>query len=351
MNPTPLATSQATQNVVLRCDAHENIGFGHLRRCLALAQALRASGDAVHFIMRASTEACQWVQPQAHSAQYVSSPTADLGNYRRAYAEERTNWLVLDVYEHAAHEAALARAIGYRVLRIDDWGQDDVSAHMILNTRINASAGDYGTSRAILLLGARYALLDRAFTNTPAVPIRPAVRTVVLTLGGADRHNRTETLMRLWAQLPESMLADTSWHIVLGPGYQHEHSLRNALSLFKQPYQLHRAPDGLLPLLQSADLIVSAAGTTLFECAALGLPTLAVILAENQKANAEAFHRAGCVLNLGWVERLQPEVLEAAWQAIAATGMRMALQQQGRSLVDGQGAPRVRAAMLRGEAV
>lgn len=55
-----------------------------------------------------------------------------------------------------------------------------------------------------------------------------------------------------------------------------------------------RNSDDLAPLMREADLVVSAAGITLYELCAVGVPTVAVPIVDNQLANALGFAKRGC---------------------------------------------------------
>jgi spore coat polysaccharide biosynthesis predicted glycosyltransferase SpsG len=94
--------------------------------------------------------------------------------------------------------------------------------------------------------------------------------------------------------------------------------------------------DGLGPHLADADLVVTAGGVTLLEALVLARPTVAVVLAENQRVPAEGAAAAGAVL--------LSDVADAPAVAAAlahSAHQRQDLSDAARRLVDGRGARRV----------
>ena len=83
----------------------------------------------------------------------------------------------------------------------------------------------------------------------------------------------------------------------------------------------HRGLTDLSSLMRDADLCISAAGTTLYELSAVGVPTIAVPVVENQIPNAKGFERLG----LGLVvhdDRDLPQKLIAALKWYEADSQR-----------------------------
>jgi RimJ/RimL family protein N-acetyltransferase len=74
----------------------------------------------------------------------------------------------------------------------------------------------------------------------------------------------------------------------------------------------------------------------------LGLPTLAIIVADNQRPIAEALHAQGIVHNLGWYTELSPATIAQTLTALLTNEARRAeMSQRGQALVDGDGAERI----------
>jgi hypothetical protein len=95
----------------------------------------------------------------------------------------------------------------------------------------------------------------------------------------------------------------------------------------------------LRPELEAADLVVSGAGQTMLEALATARPVVAVVVAGNQRAQAEAVKGAALVCDA-----------EGAPDATAGlagdAGRRAELSARAAELVDGQGAHRVAGALL-----
>ena len=102
-------------------------------------------------------------------------------------------------------------------------------------------------------------------------------------------------------------------------------------------------------LLLGCDLAISAAGTTLYELCAAGVPTLAFSMSDNQELFAKQMAAAGAVTYLGDIRN--PEVLEkleknvASWLSERSAGEALLLRQQEsarmHALTDGLGSRRI----------
>ena len=101
------------------------------------------------------------------------------------------------------------------------------------------------------------------------------------------------------------------------------------------------APGGLASVLAAADLVVSAGGVTMLEACVLGRPTVAVAVAENQRAAVRALGAGGAVA----VAELAT-ALDTTVRLIDADSERAALGEIARATVDGRGAERVAAAIV-----
>ena len=122
---------------------------------------------------------------------------------------------------------------------------------------------------------------------------------------------------------------------------------------------LHQGVSDMASLMQSCDLALSAAGTTLYELCAVGVPTASFIIADNQIASANAFAQNDAIPCLGdvrtneesikkeaahWVTSMNPYVRN---QAASARLLRYRnISKRMQQLVDGNGAVRIADALL-----
>jgi len=334
--------------LVIRADASTAIGLGHAMRCLALAQALAdAGGGEAGFVMADPPDA--FVARAGREGVRVTALAADPGSADDA-AETLAHgapWVVVDGYHlDGAYQRALVDA-GARVLVVDDHAHlPRYHAHVLLNQ--NAGAGEElyrdRAPGARLLLGPEHALLRREFRVWEAPPREaPAVaRRILVTLGGGDADDVSSRVLGALALLDEPHEVQ----LLVGAANPHRETLERAASAGPYPVELIADADDVPQRMAWADIAVTAAGSTSWELARIGTPQLAIVLAENQRAIERGLEQEGLAVALGRHADLRPERIIAAVRALARDpGRRRELSRRGRKLVDGQGAPRVLAAM------
>jgi UDP-2,4-diacetamido-2,4,6-trideoxy-beta-L-altropyranose hydrolase len=332
----------------MRVDANAEIGVGHAMRCLALGEACLLAGGRADFVSAFPTPALERrALERGIGFQCLSTVPGSEDDARKLIelAQQRSNpVVVIDGYVFGyPYQHAVKRA-GLRLLCIDDYGHAGrYCADIILNQNLWATEQMYrrrepGTQ---LLLGSKYVLLRREFLvaclrdrEIPALAAK-----ILVTLGGGDAHNVTLKIVEALTLLGmEGMTAI----VVAGLTNSHAGLLRSVIDGLRLPIKLLDDTDSMAELMAWADLAVAAAGSTCWELAVMGVPTLAVVTAENQQPCVDALGGMGIVRSLGNYQTLDVARVASAIGALAGSlEERRSMSLRSRELVDGQGAQNV----------
>jgi len=344
--------------LLVRADAGSQIGTGHLLRSLALARAWQAAGGQVTFVSCCDVEPLrERIRASGARLALLSHPhpdPADLAVTLALLADTKSQnpppaatWVALDGYQFDSTYQQALRDAGARLLVIDDLAHlGQYHADVLLNQNLGAQRLDYACNPdTVLLLGCHYALLRPEFQRWSSFQrVTPnRVRRLLVTLGGADPHNLTGTVVAALSRLD---LPRLEVKVLVGSANLHLETVRR---------QIRRDPEATRPhiemltdvsdvseLMAWADLAVSAAGSTCWELAFMQLPAVLLVLADNQETVARQVSAAGAATNLGWAERLTAEAIaEVLLKACRGRRRRANQSQAGRRLVDGHGAQRV----------
>lgn len=338
--------------VVIRADASPAIGSGHVMRCLCLADVLRTRGASVRFVSRALPE--QLAQMLiAHGHQMISLPN-DAAVDEALDAEQTLaacgpcDWFVVDHYAlGAAWETALRGAA--RLFAIDDLARPhrcdlllDQNFHPEPDRRYASHVPDDCT----LLLGPRYALLRPEFAQARqrVEPRDGEVRRLLVFVGGMDTDNVTEMVLQAIALVDR---ADLAVDVVIGALHPARERVQARCAALPDA-RCHIQTCDMATLLADADLAIGAGGSATWERCALGVPTLGLCLADNQRE--VLFHGS----RRGFLYAPDAAADDASALALhlrallANSGLRHHLSRTGLDLVDARGAQRVAAALVAG---
>jgi UDP-2,4-diacetamido-2,4,6-trideoxy-beta-L-altropyranose hydrolase len=343
-----MVTRVRNLKLFIRTDANTEIGYGHVMRCLALAQAWQDVGGQADFVM---AEGAASLRDRLHSEgmNVVQLPTQpgskDDANRTAALARRREAvLLVVDGYHFGGSYQKQIKDTGLRLLFIDDYGHADFYyADFILNQNIYAHEEIYPDrdSDSKLLLGTRYALLRREFLKWQnwGREIPDVARKVLVTLGGGDPDNAT---LKVIQALQQAQIDGLEIVVVVGGSNPHKDILADVAQRSSASIDLKSNVMDMPALMAWADVAVSAGGSTSWELAFMGLPTLILYFAENQRPIADGLDQADVAINLGEyssvpVKELQESIIELIKDPIKRSDM----VQKGRVLVEGDGSTRV----------
>ena len=252
------------------------------------------------------------------------------------------DWVIVDHYELDDRWERPIRQSAANVFVIDDLANRPHDTDVLLDSAHpdGAAYEDLVPPRTILLMGPRYILLRKEFFSIPqtARPIG-SVGHLLLTFGGNDPLDATGLALNA---LEHSDFRNLTIDVTIGLANQRAASVlekaRNMANV--TPHVQHPRPSELM---QKADLCLGAGGTTTWERCYLGLPSLVMILADNQREFTEMLARQGVVRCVGDAQRLEvDDVRKALRDAIDDRNWRQATSRAGQALVDGKGVARVR---------
>jgi spore coat polysaccharide biosynthesis predicted glycosyltransferase SpsG len=278
------------------------VGTGHLARCYALAEIWTAHEDT----------AVLWTEvlPPPWGDRFESLGIEVVAQRPRTSFD----WVVLDGYEFTAADHRATRAVAERILVVDDHcSLGTYDADLIVDQNLGAAASGYRVAEP-LLAGPRYALLRSEFRAArPAqVRVEPVVRRIAPLAGGSPSLEVHSSVARAI-----------------------ESASLNAFEMVQFTDQYSFAAT-----LATADIVLSAAGTTALEICCLGLPAVLFVAAENQRLVAEHLAAAGAAVDAG--DGRDPAALAGAVVALAADrAARQQMAERAWALVDGEGAQRV----------
>jgi UDP-2,4-diacetamido-2,4,6-trideoxy-beta-L-altropyranose hydrolase len=337
----------ANHPLLIRADAGTRMGTGHVMRCLALAQAWQGVGGSAAFLMAGPPSPLQRVLADAGLAtEHLTAEPGTEADARQTIElgrRLRVAWVVIDGYHFPGDYQRQVREAGLRVLAVDDYGHaGQYAADLVLDQNLTADERFYQrrAPHTRLLLGTRYALLRREFLGWCGRerPVPDLARKVLVTLGGGDPDNATRKVIRALRQTGVSGLEAV---VVIGRN-PHRPLLEDEAREARGAIRLSPPVDDMASLMAWAEVAVTAGGTTSWERAALGLPGLTLVLADNQVAVAAALHDAGVSRNLGRAEVVSESQIAAALADLCGSpDARASMATRGRELVDGLGAGRV----------
>ena len=334
--------------VVFRVDVSTQIGTGHVMRCLALAQAWQDTQGQPIFVMTTSVPALEErLQSEGMQVVHLTTEPGSLDDAKQTATlahQFGATWVVVDGYHFGGEYQQILKQSKLHLLFIDDYGHaEHYYADFILNQNISADEQWYQNREPYtqLLLGTRYVLLRREFWQwrgwQRTVP--PAAKKVLVTLGGADPNNVT---LKVIQSLQIVEVEELQAVVVVGGSNPHYENLKMAVQDSRYPIQLQRNVTNMPELMAWADVAISAGGSTCWELGFMGLPSILLILADNQRNLAEKLATLRQAVNLGWYQDVkEQEIASTLSQILQSAEQRAKIIKVSQQIVDGEGSSKI----------
>lgn len=293
-------SSPSDETVYYRVDGDSSIGAGHIVRCVSIAQEVEAQGGKAVFVST-NEESVKILQKYNFEPLLVGGDPRHLGKFdaqKLADVMDGDTSVLVDSYGITNEFFDTCADLDLKVAYIDDMYTFETGSlsdpvrrnvRVLINYSFGFSEEDYdnvykGTSTK-LLIGPKYAPVRKVFREkADQYQVRDKVENVLITTGSTNPNKSLEKM----AQGCRDALSDAHISVVVGPNASFDSSLVSKLNL-----HLIKGATDLSDYMFGSDLVISAAGTTLYELYTLGVPTIVVPIVENQLANAKGYEKTG----------------------------------------------------------
>jgi UDP-2,4-diacetamido-2,4,6-trideoxy-beta-L-altropyranose hydrolase len=331
------------RHVLLRADASESVGTGHLVRSRTLAEGLIARGWRATMATRDLPDGLAASLAEAGIAILpLSDASEDEPGEIGAAIGADAALVVGDHYGLGADWfAGMRRRVpGAALMAIDDLADRLLPVDLVLNQNLGASSDAYARlvpPGARILAGPSYALLRPEFAAARARGRTRdgTVERILVFISGADAPDVTSRAVIALEGIGCPV------DVVVGAAYPHLAGLREIVA--GQPgTRLHVNTEAMADLMDAADLAIGAASSASWERCTLGLPALLVTLADNQVAGERLLVEAGAAVSIGWHDTVSAADIERAVRTLRADPAGVAAMSVAAAAVtDGRGTERV----------
>ncbi|MED4228938.1 UDP-2,4-diacetamido-2,4,6-trideoxy-beta-L-altropyranose hydrolase [Neobacillus cucumis] len=316
-------------NVVFRVDASNEIGSGHVMRCLTLAEKLREHGVTVTFICREHVgHLCDLIEEKGFKVLKLPAP---LRNTQIPLLTPHSHWLGAPLEEDAIQCKQLLKRCSVDLLIIDHYAihyewehilRDIVRRIMVIDDLADRKHDcDLLCDPTVLDNPNKYNLLVPAHCNTFLGPnyvlLRPEfyeqglhsrlrtgpVKRIFIFFGGVDPTNETGKALGAFLELGrEEIQVD----VVVGRSNTHKIKLKELCNQYPN-LNFHVQINNMARIMHLADLSIGAGGSATWERCYLGLPTIVWSIAENQKEICKELGRKNVIKYLGDCDLVKQE--------------------------------------------
>jgi len=322
---------------MISCDGGGKFGYGHVKRMVALARALRdREGVGVQFALHGSEDAAMPMRRAGFDVMMVE----DHGALSLLIAGHKPDILVMDGREGPSRQDVdiLRKSVGVIAI-VDDGSDARLACDFAYYPPVpQACALDWNGASTIVRIGWEWALLG---INPHLTPARaPAVpwHTVLVAMGGSDPQGLT--LRAAQALLPLEL--NVRVRFVIGSGMENAAGVAQAIAGMKSNFETVEGADDLAIAYASADLALCAFGVTAYELAAFGVPALYLGLTEDHARSASAFDDAGMGISLGLASAVTDKNILGHVKALLNDPIqRLDMRTAGLATLDGGGASRI----------
>lgn len=291
------------KKLYIRVDGNKTLGLGHVMRCMSIADAYVALGGECEFVS-ADADVLPIVGERNYDASVIDGKWDNLQNEIDIMIQYikccDVKLLLVDSYfanEKYFEELHKYVRLVYLSANIDRCYDIDVLINYTLGSqKVNYNKIYKGTEVKILC-GVQYTPLRKQFQCT--YHLGDSVENIFLTTGGTDADG---IILKLFETIEKNTpdLLTLNWHIVVGKFYSvnTKNKLRRYCDIYKNIFLYENVKD-MSKLMRKCDIAISAAGSTIYELCACGVPTVAFSFVDNQVKGLYEFSKDGLVLSVG----------------------------------------------------
>jgi len=344
-------------NVVFRVDSSVEIGTGHVMRCLTLAKQLKQKNANVFFICRdLEGNLISFIKDHGYTVYILPKIRMEETDNTDTFKWYKENWqqdvsetlhmvevhihsidfFVVDHYGLDEKWESKLKPFTKKLMVIDDLANRKHVCNFLLDQNLYLNYQDRYKNlvppECKQLLGPNYVLLrEEFFEASRQKRIRSGeIHNILVFFGGTDPTNETVKALDALALLDNNIKIN----VVVGSSNKRKEEIQEYCDRYSN-FFFHCQVSNMAELMNEADLAIGAGGTTTWERCYLGLPSITIIVADNQIELTDAVSKFGAIINLGFSHEVtSDQIYEAVKDLVEHSKKVQLLSERASNLVN-----------------
>lgn len=319
---------------VFRVASTQQVGGGHVARCMVLAESLKRLGVDIQFVLDHGSRDFEGV---------IRSRGFPSISWERALQGQNRN-LLLDGYHFSDGMICEAKASFGVIAGFWDFGLYANYLDLAIAPAMKKSVQAQGLGAALtdICAGLEFAIVDPQYS---ARSVAGRNGSVLVTFGRVDSKNATAVSLKALDIFCKRTGQELKITVALGAGAPHRKAIEEIVerqSGVNLVFDAH-----MLSCFELASCVIGGGGVSLLERMAYGLPSISVTLSENQKMQIHACASAGGTISAGSIDSLSADVLAGIYEALHFDAKRREeMSLKAKLAVDAKGADRCAERMI-----
>ena len=335
-------------NLLIRVDSTYKSGMGHFMRTLALAQKWQKERDEIFFLINDNEHLKKRITDE--NMKFIVNPyqSASLDDSKfliNAVSDNNISWVIVDGYVFKEDYFDFLRKNNINYLIFDDDGKmSHYNSNIVVNQNLHGKYGWYESKKedyTYILVGTDFTLLRNEFLifQDYKKTIKDKAKNILITLGGSDVNNYSLDILEVLNSLKDH---DFNIIVVIGANNKHEEELNKFCRNVEFNVKVLKNIKNMPEIMQWADLAFSSGGTTVWELAFMGVPSIIGATSYIEEVLLNGLDENNLFKTVGKLENLnKSEIKNIFNNLINDKDTRKKMSIDGQKFIDGYGSKRV----------
>ena len=298
------------KSFAFRVDASLEIGYGHIMRCLTMANELSNRSCKSFFICtKLDKNLSSQIKAMGHEVFEISKgynnefeSEIDCISTQKIIDSLNIDWLILDHYliDHKWEECFSIS--GVKIMVIDDLANRKHLCNILLDCNLGKTPESYHQlvpTKSRVLCGAKYSIVRDEFllARNKSLSIRSnkkELRNILINIGASDPANLTEDVLKKLSS--NKYIKQFSISVILSSISPHLDSISSVISDLGLTVKIFHDVKNMSNILLEQDLVIGSVGVSAWERCVMGVPSISLVAANNQLDGAKALHNSGATI-------------------------------------------------------
>lgn len=335
-------------NLLIRVDSTYKSGMGHFMRTLALAQKWQKERDEIFFLINDNEHLKKRITDE--NMKFIVNPyqSASLDDSKfliNAVSDNNISWVIVDGYVFKEDYFDFLRKNNINYLIFDDDGKmSHYNSNIVVNQNLHGKYEWYESKKedyTYILVGTDFTLLRNEFLifQDYKKTIKDKAKNILITLGGSDVNNYSLDILEVLNSLKDN---DFNIIVVIGANNKHEEELNKFCRNVEFNVKVLKNIKNMPEIMQWADLAFSSGGTTVWELAFMGVPSIIGATSYIEEVLLNGLDENNLFKTVGKLENLnKSEIKNIFNNLINDKDTRKKMSIDGQKFIDGYGSKRV----------